>query len=181
MTERTKQYWLRFLQWIVARPLFSFPWLYSIRNWLYTKTLPIGEGIILQENVSITKMHYLNGKLHIGNNVTILRGVTLDYSGGLIIEDNVTVSFDTYVLSHMHDIKNPCKRSGKPIPKQTVVKKGVWVGARCTILGGVTIGEGSVVGAGSIVTKDIPCNQVWAGVPAKMIRKLEDYEIGHRE
>ena len=172
MTERTKQYWLRFFQWVVARPLFSFPMLYSIRNWFYTKMLPIGERIILQENVSIQKMHYLEGKLHIGNNVTILRGVTLDYSGGLDIEDNVTISFDTYVLSHMHDIANPLKRSGKPIPKKTIIGNGAWLGARCTILGGVTIGAGAVVGAGSLVTKDIPCNQVWAGVPAKMIREL---------
>jgi acetyltransferase-like isoleucine patch superfamily enzyme len=53
------------------------------------------------------------------------------------------------------------------------IGEGVWIGARATILPGVTIGAGSVVAAGSLVTKDMPANVLIAGVPAKVIRELE--------
>ena len=53
-----------------------------------------------------------------------------------------------------------------------VIEDNVFIGARCIILKGVTIGENSVVGAGSVVTKSIPANEIWAGNPAKFIRKI---------
>lgn len=53
-----------------------------------------------------------------------------------------------------------------------VIEDNVFIGARCIILKGVTIGENSIVGAGSVVTKSIPANEIWAGNPAKFIRKI---------
>ena len=53
-----------------------------------------------------------------------------------------------------------------------VIEHNVFIGARCIILKGVTIGENSIVGAGSVVTKSIPANEIWAGNPAKFIRKI---------
>jgi acetyltransferase-like isoleucine patch superfamily enzyme len=58
------------------------------------------------------------------------------------------------------------------------IKKGVWIGCGVTILGGVTIGEYSVVAAGAVVTRDVPSYSVVAGVPAKIIRKITPEEIG---
>ncbi|MBD8490085.1 hypothetical protein IFO69_15110 [Echinicola sp. CAU 1574] len=65
------------------------------------------------------------------------------------------------------------------IPDRTVknrginIEDGVWIGGHCIILKGVTIGERSVIGAGSVVSKNIPKNEVWAGNPAKFIKKID--------
>lgn len=67
--------------------------------------------------------------------------------------------------SHTLDMK------GKKMAKVTV-EHDVFIGAGCIILKGVTIGACSIIGAGSVVTKDIPANQIWAGNPAKFIRNL---------
>jgi acetyltransferase-like isoleucine patch superfamily enzyme len=55
----------------------------------------------------------------------------------------------------------------------TIIKKGASIGSSCTILSNVTIGEGAIVGAGSVVTKDVPAKSIVAGNPAKIIRKTE--------
>ena len=53
------------------------------------------------------------------------------------------------------------------VPGEVVIGNGVWVGANCVILKGVHIGDGAVVAAGAVVTKDVPAHEVWAGVPAR--------------
>ena len=60
--------------------------------------------------------------------------------------------------------------------KKTEIGNDVWIGAKCLIKGGVTIGDGAVIGMGSVVTKDIPPYEIWAGNPAKFIRKRFDDE-----
>ena len=57
--------------------------------------------------------------------------------------------------------------------QRTVIKKNASIGAASIILGGIIIGENTMIGAGSVVTKDIPDNELWFGNPAKFIRKLE--------
>ena len=75
-----------------------------------------------------------------------------------------------YTVSHPLDPERRAAGyvSGKPI----VLENNVWIGGSCTILPGVTIGENAVIGAGAVVTKDIPANTVAAGNPAKVLRKL---------
>jgi len=58
--------------------------------------------------------------------------------------------------------------------KPIVIEKNVWIATAATILGGVTVGKNSVTGAGAVVTKDVPANSFVAGVPAKVIRSIED-------
>lgn len=60
--------------------------------------------------------------------------------------------------------------------KRTVIGNDVWIGAKCLVKGGVTIGDGAVIGMGSVVTKDVPPYEIWAGNPAKFIRKRFDDE-----
>ena len=62
------------------------------------------------------------------------------------------------------------------IPKPIVIGKNVWIGANVTILGGVTIGDNSIIAAGAVVNKDIPPDSVAAGVPARVIKSIYDKE-----
>ncbi|MEP7108274.1 MAG: acyltransferase [Ferruginibacter sp.] len=87
----------------------------------------------------------------------------IEIGAGAAIAKNVTIRDN-----NGHDLK---KDDGSFIfEKQVIIGKHVWIGMNATILPGVTIGDGSVIAAGSVVTKDIPPNQLWGGVPARLIR-----------
>jgi acetyltransferase-like isoleucine patch superfamily enzyme len=106
----------------------------------------------------------------IGKNVFINFDCTLLDLGGITIEDNVMLAPKVSLLTEGHPIA--------PSERQTLtagsihLKKNVWIGAGATILKGVTIGENSVVAAGSVVSKDVPDNVVVGGTPAKIIKKI---------
>lgn len=71
-----------------------------------------------------------------------------------------------------HQIGSHRRRAGTGTGGDIVIEDGCWIGARVTILGGVTIGKGAIVGAGALVNKDVPANTIYAGVPAVLLRKL---------
>ena len=101
-----------------------------------------------------------------GNDVTVKSGVQL--WDGVTLEDNVFVGPNvTFTNDLLPRSKNPDWKLSK-----TVVKKGASIGANATIICGITIGEGSMIGAGSVVTKDVPAGEIWVGNPAKFLRKV---------
>ncbi len=109
------------------------------------------------------------GKLIIGKN-SRLNGVHIDACELVQIGDNVRIAPYTVILdSDFHDIKDHFSK-GAVMP--VIIEDNVWIATRSTILKGVRIGKGSVIAAGSVVTKDIPPNCVAAGVPAKVIKQL---------
>ena len=100
----------------------------------------------------------------------------IDLAGKIIIDDYVTIGAQSMLITGGHDIGPPQNRLGALKPQPIRIGEGVWLGARTTILPGVTIGDGAIVGAGAVVTKDVPANSLVAGVPAQVIRFLADYE-----
>ncbi len=96
---------------------------------------------------------------------------------GVIIEDNVFVGHNVSFINDKHPrATNPdgsmqTEADWKVVA--TVVKRGASIGTSSTILCGVTIGENAIVGAGSVVTKDVPANTIVAGVPAKILKGVE--------
>ena len=90
------------------------------------------------------------------------------------IEDDCTLAYRVSIYTTNHDISNPNHRSGKSVFKPVKIKKGCWIGANSIILSGVTIEEGCVIAAGSVVSKNCTKNGLYAGVPAKRIRDLEE-------
>lgn len=106
------------------------------------------------------------GRLAIGNNSVINQRCRLDSRGGLSIGDNVSVSAEVCFLTADHDIQHPsCVGRNRPI----VVGNFVFIGTRAMVLPGVTIGDGAVIGAGAVVTRDVAAYSVVAGVPARVI------------
>lgn len=102
----------------------------------------------------------------IGNNCVINREVYLDGRVGVVIGNNVNVSFQTCILSLHHDHNAPTFAA---IGAVVTIHDHAWIGARATLLPGVTIGEGAVVAAGAVVTRDVAPYEVVGGVPAKKI------------
>jgi acetyltransferase-like isoleucine patch superfamily enzyme len=89
------------------------------------------------------------------------------------IGKNVNIAPGVMLLSDTHEIGSSEKRAGTSIYPPINIKDGCWIGANSTILGNVTIGKGTIIAAGSIVNKDCEPNSLYAGVPAKLVKKLD--------
>ncbi len=115
-------------------------------------------------NVSIGENFYSNF------NLTLVDDAPITFGDNVMIAPNVTITTGTHpILPELRE-----KRYQYNLPVD--VKDGVWIGAGAIILPGVTIGENSVIGAGSVVTKDIPPNVVAVGTPCKVLRQIGDYD-----
>ncbi|RZL69656.1 MAG: acyltransferase [Pedobacter sp.] len=118
-----------------------------------------------------------NAVLNIANNVG-LSGVAIICYKKIEIEDNVKIGGNTVIYDSDFHSLNPEERNSQPenlsnvIVKSVKIKKGAFIGAHCTILKGVTVGENSIVGAGSVVSRSIPNGEIWAGNPAKFIKNI---------
>ena len=120
------------------------------------------------KNCNINCHVLIENEVLIGDNVTIKPGVQI--WDGIVIEDNVFIGPNvTFTNDHFPKSKNTEFHLRK-----TLIKKGASIGANATILGGLTLGENSLIGAGSVVTKDIPANEVWVGNPAKFLKSIHD-------
>ena len=118
------------------------------------------------KNCNICANVLIENDVVVGDNVTVKSGVQL--WDGVIIEDNVCIGPNvTFTNDLFPRSKNPDWKLQK-----TLVKKGASIGANATILAGITIGENAMIGAGSVVTKSVPPNEVWFGNPAKFVRKI---------
>ena len=106
----------------------------------------------------------------IGKNVFINACRRFQDQGGIEIGDGSLIGHNTTIATLNHDF-NPEKRANIN-PKPVKIGKNVWIGSDSTILPGVEIGDGAIVGAGSVVTKSVPKNTIVAGNPAKIIRKI---------
>jgi acetyltransferase-like isoleucine patch superfamily enzyme len=93
----------------------------------------------------------------------------------ITIEDNVTISSNSMIFAHINPTANKfLKKNGYPRTiKPVLIKKGVVISVGCIIIAGVTIGENSIIGAGSVVTQDIPDYCVAVGNPARVIKRID--------
>ena len=110
----------------------------------------------------------------IGNDVYINFGCTILDCAQVTIGDNTLIGPNVSMYSANHSLDAQERITGGLIPKEIHVGNRVWIGGNTTILAGVTIGDESVIGAGSVVTRDIPSGVVAAGNPCRVLRKITD-------
>jgi maltose O-acetyltransferase len=108
----------------------------------------------------------------IGDECMITGPLMVDLEAPVRIGDRVHIGHDGLLLTVDHRIGSARQRCGASDRRPIVIEDGAWLGARVTVLPGVTIGAGSVVAAGAVVTRDVPPNTVVAGVPARVLREL---------
>lgn len=122
------------------------------------------------ENITIVDRNLEH--LNIGYHVK-LNDATIQLWHNVIIEDWVFFGWRVKVYTGYHDYTKFREERQKTIlTNPVVIREGAWIASDAIILPGVTIGKNAVVGAGSVVTKDVPDNEVWAGTPAKFIKKI---------
>ena len=109
--------------------------------------------------------------IHLGKNVFINAGCRFQDQGGIYIGDGTFIGHNVILATLNHDL-NPNTRADM-YPKPIHIGKKVWIGSGAIVLPGVSIGDNSVIAAGSVVTKNVPENVVYGGNPAKFIKKIE--------
>jgi UDP-2-acetamido-3-amino-2,3-dideoxy-glucuronate N-acetyltransferase len=127
----------------------------NTKVWQFVVILP---GATIGDNCNICACCFIENDVIIGNNVTIKNGVQL--WDGVVLEDNVFVGPNATFCND----KYPKSNNRDYVKLKTIVKKGASIGANATILPGVTIGEKALIGAGAIVTKDVPESLIVKGI-----------------
>ncbi len=127
-----------------------------------------GKGVVIYSGVWIAP----GRNLVVADNVDLAKDVLITTSGGVYIGKRALIGYRTQIISANHSIPpigQPFPISGDELAKVTI-EDDVWIGANCIITPGVTVGEGAVVAAGSVVTKNVLPNSIVGGVPAKLIK-----------
>jgi len=176
-------FWIVFVQvslTTIYERLISLFWSYNLGSCGHTFVVQKGTDIRYPKNISVGDMvtigrkvtiftEFSDSKLVIGDNTQINKSVDLDYSGDLIIGDNVVISSFTIIMSHDHGLTP----HSVPVKVKKYIGSNTWIGAGAIILPQVkNIGNNSIIASGSVVTIDVADNVIVGGNPAKIIRSL---------
>lgn len=157
------------------------------RSWVRPEGVITGGGVRVHPTCTIIAS---DGRtVRIGGRTRILRGAEI--VGPVTIGAGCFINRDAYIRANVtigrncnigpfvrlatdsHELGGASRRAGRNTFDPIIVGDGTWIGANVTVLGGVTIGEGCVVAAGAVVTRDVPANSMIGGVPAKVIKTLD--------
>ncbi len=142
------------------------------RKRAYTSRYNAGKGLMVEYDVNISRQHYLEGTIKIGDNVLLAKHVFIDYSGNVVIGNDVQLTNGVIIESHHHPFHSDYTKTRTEVLQSSIeICDGAVIGSRAIILPGChRIGLHARVGAGAVVTHDVPDYAVVAGVPAKIIR-----------
>jgi acetyltransferase-like isoleucine patch superfamily enzyme len=169
------KYWIVVLYETMMRILFCLPRFRSL-NLLKSLFLrlcgaKVGKRVVYYPGLWISPPK----DLEIGDKVDLALNVLITCSGGVSIGDRTLIGYGTKILSSNHIIpdRNTMIFDAGHQNKKVTIANDVWIGANCIILPGVNIGEGAVVAAGSVVTKNVEPFSIVAGIPAKFIKQRQ--------
>jgi len=132
----------------------------------------IGRGTLLWGMPTITGPRDLYRRLMVGRECWFNLGCVLDLGAAITIGDRVALGHQVMLMTTSHEMGPAERRAGAVYARPISIGAGAWLGARCTILPGVTVGAGAVVAAGAVVTADVAPHTLVGGVPARLIREL---------
>jgi maltose O-acetyltransferase len=133
----------------------------------------VGERTHIEQGIQI--QNAIGGgcsNLQLGNNVYIGPGCLFDLASSIIIEDEVALSAQVSLVTHADVADRPLAYHFPRKEGPIVIRRGTWIGVNTTILHGITIGQCSVVGAMSLVNRDIPDKVVACGIPCKVVKDI---------
>jgi acetyltransferase-like isoleucine patch superfamily enzyme len=134
----------------------------------------IGKEIDKSTTVFIPFYTNFGKHIKIGKNVFINHACSFLDLGGITIEDDVLIGPKVNLITENHP-KDPSQRKSLVL-NSILIKRNAWLGAAVTVLPGVTIGENSIVAAGAVVTKDVPDDTIVGGIPAKVLKSVDDFK-----
>jgi acetyltransferase-like isoleucine patch superfamily enzyme len=134
--------------------------------------MEFGRDILLRSvNVPVELCTGPAGVLRIGDGARLNYGVSIAAQAEVSIGARARIG--PYVMIVDSDFHDPYVRSRRPVPRPVVIEEDVWIGAKASVLRGVRIGRGAIVGTGAVVTKDVEPFAVVAGVPARVVDRLD--------
>ncbi len=156
---------LSLLEWLGNDLVSAIP-SHTLRNFFYRNIagIKIGEDSTISMHCTFSTF----SNITIKNNTALSQGVFLDGRGTLVIGNNVNIGKNVHIYTAQHDPQSP---TFDYIKKKVEVKDHVWIASDVIIIPGVTIGEGAVLAAGAVVTKDVQPYTIVGGNPAKFIKK----------
>lgn len=184
---------------VISKTKFGNALIKRVRGWIFSMSTHQKQGkyLTVADNVHFHNPKYMvignnvsidNGAeffplgngyksaIKIGNNVHIGSYNRIASMNEVLIEDDVLFAAFVHITDHSHEFKNiqlPVREQGVFTKGVVKIEKGAWLGFRCNILSGVTVGEHAVVAAGAVVTRDVPPYSVVAGCPARVIKKYD--------
>ena len=157
------------------------------RRAAYKERYGLGENCFIGYDVIFHRHHYVESQIRTGKDCLIAEGTNIDYTGGLVMEDHVSLSEGVKILTHNHELDFDAKDLTKGcILTPLTIRENVWIGTRAIIMPGVReIGRGAIISADSYVNSKVPPYAVVMGNPAKIVgfrltpEEVKVYEENH--
>jgi maltose O-acetyltransferase len=134
----------------------------------------VGDRTVFGGRIRVGGGRSPSSRLTIGADCFINDGCRFDTTGSIVIADDVYVAHDVAFITSSHEIGPPTRRAYGSVAAPVAIGRGTWIGARAIVLPGVAVGSGVIVAAGSVVTKSVENDVMVAGVPARVIRRLDE-------
>ena len=198
---KLRHYRLALRGWTSTQYMYAFSSLYGIRlgkNCKFWKrpvfyreigsTIEFGDGCIFRSDLDsnligvahpcIISTHSANAAIRVGNGCGF-SGTTIGIKESLVIGNNVQVGANSCITDFDWHAMDPNDRDNpdKILSRAVVIEDNVWLGLNCIVLKGVRIGKNSIVGAGSVVTRDIPPDSIAAGNPCRVLKSINDISL----